>query len=243
MLDKRIISRNFSQSARDYDKHAVLQKALANELLSLAGKLEPKRILDIGCGTGYLTRRLAETFPKAEVIGIDIAPGMIEVARNKNSRANLNFIAGDGEDIPLENLTFDLVVSNASLQWMDAKRVFAGAHKVLNPGGRFIFTTFGPQTLRELKVSGFRVNKFLSVVELKGIAGNLFSTIRLKSKIVRQRFEGVKELIYHLKEIGAQSADKRKSEYSLSAFKEYKEKFSSNGCIYATYELIYGIII
>lgn len=232
MLDKRIISRNFSQSARDYDKHAVLQKEMADRLLSLLPEIDPRKILDIGCGTGYLTKKLADRFPKAEIIGIDIAPGMIEVAE-KQKRGNLSFRVGDGEETEGNN-EYDLVISNASLQWMDVKKVFFCVAEILEQKGVFAFTTFGPKTLRELKECGFRVNDFPAVEELEKQLKPNFNNIFLASQIVRQTFKSIRDLIYHLKELGAQTTD-RDNRVNFPVFKR-------KGEVIATFEKIFAIM-
>lgn len=236
MLDKEEIKKNFSRSAPDYDKHAWLQKSMADKLFFLVKELQPKRVLDVGCGTGYLTHRLAEHFFPAEVIGIDIAPGMIEVAKRRKHRGNLVFREEDGEKISFEQCFFDLIVSNASLQWMDAAKVFESVRKMLKTNGCFVFTTFGPQTLFELKTSGFRVNEFLSVNELLQLSKN-FKVISIKSEIVKPQFASVKKLIYHLKELGAQSVDSH-SRVDLQAFKNYKKNYSCKDQVFASFEII-----
>jgi len=207
MLDKELIRKNFSRSAASYEKHAVLQKEMAERLFSMVRHLTPSRILDIGCGTGCLTRKLAERFPGAEVIGIDIAPGMIEVAVKNVPPVNLRYEIGDGEGLNFGQNSFDLVVSNASMQWMDAGLVLEGVAKVLAAGGHFAFTTFGPRTLGELKEAGFRVNAFLSEIELMAMAQAHFQVFQLDSRMTRQNFMSIKDLIYHLREIGSQSVD------------------------------------
>lgn len=244
MLDKELIKRNFSQSAPDYEKHAVLQKEMADELLSMIGGSIPKKILDIGCGTGYLTRKLAEKFPEAEVMGIDIAPGMIEVAREKNSRGNLVFEIGDGEELDFSDNQFDLVISNASLQWMEAQRVLEAVLRVLKPNGRFIFNTFGPATLRELRDSGFRTNYFTPADELKKIGRKGFECVCLESEIRTVHFSSVKELIFHLKETGAQTKMPGSSgDRSGGSFKEYREKYGRGDRIPASFEIILGHLV
>jgi len=240
MLDKQQISENFSRSARDYDRHALLQKVMADDLLAKLRGLNPKAVLDIGCGTGYLTRKLAEMFPRAEVLGIDIASGMIEVA-NRQKRSNLLFSVGDGEGVKGRG-KYDLVVSNASLQWMNAEKVFRGVHKILKPGGQFAFTTFGPRTLRELKESGFRVNHFLSAEELKQIIGTKFAAMSVQSSIAGQKFKSVKELICHFKEIGA-NATHPGNKVDMEAFRKYREKFGGKEFVPVSYEVICGLIL
>jgi malonyl-CoA O-methyltransferase len=232
MLDKEQIRKNFSRSAREYEKHAVLQKSMADDLLSLLPDVDPKRIMDIGCGTGYLAGKLAERFPSAEIIGIDIAPGMIEVAE-KRKRDNLFFRIDDGEEVKGKS-EYGLVVSNASLQWMEAPKVFAGVAGSLKPGGIFAFTTFGPGTLRELKGCGFRVNDFPAMEELEKQLKQNFGNISLAARIVRQTFKSVRDLVYHLKELGAQATD-QSNKVKFPSFKRQGE-------VIATFEQIFAIM-
>lgn len=240
MLAKRLISANFSRSAAEYDQHAVMQRDLADDLLSLLTtyNLELKTILDIGCGTGYLTKKLAERFPAARVEGIDIAPGMIEEAR-KQKRNNLFFRVGDGEEVRGMG-EYDLVVANASLQWMSLEKTVARVTELLKPGGLFLFTTFGPKTLMELKECGFRVNEFPDTIMIEQLLKPHFRNVFLASLMSREKFPGVKELIYYLKELGAAAAD-GEGQFQLSSFRKYKESYGDEGGISASFELIYGV--
>lgn len=239
MPDKELISRNFSASAADYDQHAVMQREMADKLLSLLPPypIPHTKILDLGCGTGYLTKMLSERFPAARVEGIDIAPGMIAVA-GKQKRNNLFFEVGDGEEVAGSN--YDLVVSNASLQWMSVEKTFAHVAGLLKPGSYFLFTTFGPKTLIELKNCGFRVNDFPDTVAIEQLLKPDFHNVFLASQVIHEEFPGVKELIYSLKELGAQTSDEGET-FSPSAFRQYKEKYGDGEGITASFELIYGV--
>ncbi len=212
MLNKQRIGINFSRGAADYDQHARLQKEMADQLLERIKGLSPLRVLDIGCGTGYMTRQMAAMFPRAEVIGIDIAPGMIEEAK-KRARERPRFISGDGERLAFPDHCFDLIVSNATFQWMAAERALAEAGRTLKRGGRVELNTFGPETLKELKAAGFTTNELNSVEELRDIAARFFKEVRLTRRIVEQRFSSVKELILHLKKIGAQTRSEKSKGY------------------------------
>jgi len=242
MFNKEEIITNFSRSAGSYDQHAILQKEMGEHLLRSIVSISPIRVLDIGCGTGYLTAKLAKRYPRAEVIGIDIAPGMIETAKAKNKADNLRFAIGDGEGLPFEDRSFDLIISNAALQWMDAGKAFAEAGRLLSANSQYFFSTFGPLTLRELKASGFRVNKFQAADCLKELLKERFQHGEVVSRVVEQKFRSVKELVFHLKELGAQSVGRvsRGNENPLKAIRQYKERFSERGLISVTYEVIVG---
>jgi malonyl-CoA O-methyltransferase len=180
---------------------------------------------------------LAKEFPLAEVIGIDLAPGMIEVAKRKCKLNNLSFMVGDGECLSSFGSTFDLIVTNASLQWMEARKFFNEVRKVLEVDGTLALSTFGPQTLQELKRVGFSINTFPSFLELLTLLGE-FEPLFLQTKLIKRNFKSVKEIIYHLKELGAsyQKKVERGNHFDpFSALKEYREKFGTE----VTFEVIF----
>lgn len=236
MLDKTAISDNFSRSAPQYDRHAVLQQAMAAGLLAKLPDIKPQNILDLGCGTGTLTRELAAKFPAARVVGLDLAPGMIEIA-NGRAGGNVAFRVGDGEVLEGEK-EWDLVVANAALQWMDAAAVFARVARALKPHGLFAFTTFGPQTLLELRTGGFAVNRFLSAEELNLLAAPLFARAEIAAETRLSGFSSLKELLHYLKELGANTPEYR-PRAELSAFRRFRER---HPLVTATFEVITGLL-
>jgi malonyl-ACP O-methyltransferase BioC/pimeloyl-ACP methyl ester esterase len=162
MNNKRIserVKRSFSRAAPNYDNTADLQKDVADELLQkipgfIAGRPHLTSILDIGCGTGFMTFGLNNIFPSANIVGCDIAHPMIEIAKQKRARNEIKFISADAGDLPFVEDTFDMVASNLTYQWLpDLNRAFSEVFRVLQPGGVFVFSILGPGTLRELKSS------------------------------------------------------------------------------------------
>jgi ubiquinone/menaquinone biosynthesis C-methylase UbiE len=108
--------------------------------LALASAPSPQRILDVGCGTGYLLRRLADRCPAAtELAGVDAAAGMVEVARKATADGRLSFTVGTAEQLPYPAGAFDLVVSTTSFDhWADQQTGLAQCARVLAPGGRLL---------------------------------------------------------------------------------------------------------
>lgn len=152
----------FDGAAPRYDERAVLQHQVATDLderLDLV-RLAPRRILDIGTGTGRLTEALGRRYPDARIVAADLAPGMVAAARARVGRRRrwpwraprFAFAVADIEGLPFADAGFDLVTSNVTLQWCpDPTVAFEEVRRVLRPGGLFMFSTFGPDTLWELR--------------------------------------------------------------------------------------------
>jgi malonyl-CoA O-methyltransferase len=237
--DKEKIRDSFSKSAPNYDRHAGMQKdMLENLFFRLSRKCQ--RILDIGSGTGTLVKKIAAKYPHSEVVGLDLAPGMVEVARTKVSEKNVEFLVGDGESLPFNNQEFDLVVSSASLQWMDPRKVFAEVERVLKPGGNFQFTTFGPATLCELKEAGLSVNEFPDENHLKKLLGSYFDRGEVAGELVSKYYNDIFELIGYLREIGAQVPGEVRNRGLLSREKLVSLLSDKRPGIEVSYEIYYG---
>ncbi len=135
----------FDTRAPGYDRGWLgrLHHQIADRTADLALTLTPapRRILDVGCGTGYLLRQLAARCPQAELAGIDPAPAMIEAARAAAADDRLQLVAGTAEDLPWPAGTFDLVVSTTSFDhWADQQAGLAQCARVLAPGGWLLLT-------------------------------------------------------------------------------------------------------
>lgn len=153
-LDRRRVRRAFGRAASSYARAAVLQAQVeqrALERLDLV-RLTPQRILDLGCGPGAGARALARRYRGAQVIGADLAAPMLHQARRRLAWRGPRYVVADAEALPFGAGSFDLVYSNLMLQWLDGVDVaFAQAARVLRRGGLLTFTTFGPDTLIELR--------------------------------------------------------------------------------------------
>ncbi len=131
----------FGERAQRYDEGWLgqLHHQIADRTADLALTCvpAPSRILDVGCGSGYLLGRLAARTPQAEALaGIDAAPAMIEVARGAATDDRLEFVVGTAEQLPWPAASFDLVVSTTSFDhWADQRAGLAQCARVLAPGG------------------------------------------------------------------------------------------------------------
>ena len=212
-VDKKAIAQSFSRAAPRYDSVAHVQRQVGETMLVVLGSevKTVKTALDIGCGTGALTVRLA---PFADhITALDIAPGMLAVARDNDEQGVIDeFICGDAEQLPFNPGQFDLVFSSFALQWCDdLGQVLKDVHRLLQPGGRFVFSIPVENTLRELKLSWQKaesryhhVNEFPSASQIKTlVAESPFQLQQVQERLDVVYYETVRELTRELKTLGA----------------------------------------
>ena len=146
----------FERAASAYDEYAVLQRQIADEMLERLQTvtIKPAHVIDVGCGTGYCTRRLHKTWPAAQVTGFDLAAGMVlQASSQKGWFSRQSYCQADAVSLPLKEASTDVVFSNLMLQWCNPLAVFAEFRRVLNDDGLLMFSSFGPDTLKELRQS------------------------------------------------------------------------------------------
>jgi malonyl-CoA O-methyltransferase len=259
MLDKRRVRESFTRAADTYDGAAVLQREIADRLLERLEvvRLIPRRILDVGCGTGYDVRQLSRRYPRARVTGLDIAAPMARRARRRAGAWNrltgrCTFACGDAERLPLATASVDLVLSNLSLQWCDPPTVFGEARRVLRAGGLYMFTTFGPDTLRELRAAWQAVDQsphvhgFLDMHDLGDmLIGAGFADPVMDVEHVTMTYADVMGVLRDLKGLGAHNMAAARArgltgKTRFARFRAAYEALARDGRIPATYEVVYG---
>ncbi|HET8765640.1 MAG TPA: methyltransferase domain-containing protein, partial [Rhodanobacter sp.] len=173
-LDRTRLRHQFGRAAKTYEDHDALQRATEDLLLDRLDYYEqtPEQVLDIGAGTGRGTALLKERYPKAEVIALDLAVPMLREAKKHSGWLKpLRRVCGEATALPFPDHSMDIVHSNLCFQWVDQlDAVFAEACRVLKPGGMLAFTSFGPDTLKELRAAwasadaeGSHVGRFLDM--------------------------------------------------------------------------------
>ena len=149
--------RAFSRAAPGYEAAARLESQVRADLLDRLQffPLKPARILDLGAATCESTRQLHQRFPRAQVLAIDITEAMLRAAPEARwpwQRSGFARVCADAAALPLRAQSADLIFSNLMLQWCDRpQEVFGEFVRVLSPGGLLLFSTFGPDTLAELR--------------------------------------------------------------------------------------------
>jgi malonyl-CoA O-methyltransferase len=179
-IDKRLVRSSFEKAAAGYDAAAVLQHEVCRRMLARLDyiKHQPAAILDAGCGTGNVIARAAAAIPQATLVALDIALAMVQRASARvpwwqrlTGHAVLP-VCGDIERLPLRTGGIGMVWSNLALQWVnEPQHAFAEMRRVLAPGGLLMFSTFGPDTLKELRqayeVDRYNhVNRFIDMHDL-----------------------------------------------------------------------------
>jgi malonyl-CoA O-methyltransferase len=251
-LEAGTIRRHFTRAASSYDDAAVLQRATADELIGRLSvvRLEPGVVVDLGCGTGYGLGLLAERYPQALRIGIDHAVTMARAAARDGHGAPL---AGDAHRLPLTDACVDLVVSNLAMQWCDLNDAFAQAWRVLRPGGLFVFTTFGPDTLKELRAAWAGVDDRPHVHEFVDMhnLGDLlmlsgFTEPIMDAQWLTMTYDSVHGLLADLKSLGAENAmrGRRRSLTGRRRFQAFRDRYEAfrdgEGRLPSTWEIVYG---
>ena len=255
-IDKRQLRASFGRAAEAYDRVAVLQREVGGRLLDRLQliRLVPAQVLDLGCGTGYIAQALLKQYRGTRIVALDIAEGMLQQARRRSGWwRRPRFICGDIERLPLADACADLVVSNLTLQWCNnLDGTFAEFLRVLRPGGALLFTTFGPDTLRELRTSwaaadgNSHVNRFLDMHDVgdsvlrAGLADPVLDVERFTLT-----YPDLGGLLRDLKALGAHNVTSGRAR-GLTGRRRWRivheayESFRSDGALPATYEVIYG---
>ena len=162
--DKSKIADAFSKAAADYDQLAQAQKRIAQKVLDLcptstSAENRIRNALDIGCGTGYWTRRLRDHSQAQQVTGLDLAEGMLRFADEQPGNQRIQWLCADAEQLPLPAETLDLVFSSLAIQWCnDYHALFSNIARTLKPGGEAHIATLLPGTLCELEQSWAKVD-------------------------------------------------------------------------------------
>lgn len=249
---------SFSRAAQTYDAAAVLQKIVRDEMFDRLDlvKIKPQAILDAGCGTGHGSFLLQKNFSTARVFSLDIAMGMLQKTQSQQPLLNRllrkqYLLCADIESLPIANQQIDLAWSNLALQWcnnLDA--ALTEVARVLQPNGLFMFSTFGPDTLKELRMASqnnhTHVSRFIDMHDIgDALTRAGFSAPVLDVERYTLTYDDVKSVMKDLKSIGANNATQGRARGLqgrgfLENLSQHYEQFRTNGKLPATFEVIYG---
>lgn len=259
---KQQVAAAFSRAASTYDSVADFQRAVGTRLLSLlpaaagnasATQLQVQQWLDIGCGTGHFCEHLQQRWPRAQGLGLDLAKGMLHVARTRCP--SLSYICADAEHLPLQDNSQDVIFSNLALQWCDDfSQVLSEAKRVLKPAGVLLFSSVADGSLAELRDSWRAVDKAAHVntfrplslyQDLTAACGLQVLDVHCHTHIYH--YAKVRELTHELKHLGADHLQAGRGQglvgrqglqRLLDAYEDYRQ---SQG-LPATWQVVYGVL-
>ncbi|MCP4996480.1 MAG: malonyl-ACP O-methyltransferase BioC [Gammaproteobacteria bacterium] len=256
LIDKRQARRSFTRSASRYDEVAVLQREVGQRMVDRLDvvRLQPKRVLDLGSGTGIATQALMKRYPKAQTIALDFALPMLQQTRKRGGLFKKpKCLCADLEYLPIADRSVDLIYSNAALQWSnDPEACFREFLRVLTPGGLLMFSTFGPDTLKELRLAWSQVDGYPHVSPFPDMhdLGDALVRARFADPVMdvdrmTLTYQRVRDLMRELKILGAHNATQGRrrgltGKGQIAAMEQTYENFRENGLLPASYEVVYG---
>jgi len=269
-LDFAEVRRAFDRAAAHYDAHAVLQREVGDRLFERLDfmSIEPGRVLDIGTGTGYGFGRLRTRYAEASCCALDIAPAMLRAARARlpqtgwgqrmlrrlaGGAAETDFVCADMERLPVAANGIDHLWSSLALQWaQDLEATLKGFHRALAPGGLLVFSTFGPDTLKELRTAfatvddAPHVNRFVDLHDIGDMLVHAgFAHPVMEMEMLTLTYADLRAMMRDLKGLGAHNAalDRRRGLTGKAAWQRLEAAYEQHRVedrLPARFEVIYG---
>ncbi|QBM16267.1 malonyl-[acyl-carrier protein] O-methyltransferase [Marinobacter sp. JH2] len=246
---KASIASGFGGASHTYDSASRLQKTMGDTMLSrIPEAFGPESILDLGCGTGWFTRKLTARYPEAWVTGADLSPGMLARAEAATGFGGVNWLNADAEQLPLADGSVDLVFSNLMVQWSQQPEVvLAECQRVLRPGGLLVMSTLVDGTLRELKQAWAKadpgqphVNRFVPAEQWQRLTRMTLTGSALELSPIRLRYDSPMALNRELKQLGAvfKGEERRRTVTAPGRFRAMCRAYPGawSGGVFATYE-------
>ena len=248
-MKKDQIRKNFSKNARSYDKYSSIQKHCAEQLSFMFPDTQVDTVLDVGCGTGHLTKLLKQKYKDSSIKAVDISLEMIGVAKDKIG-SGVNFVVADAEELE-DNAQYDVIASNATFQWFyDSEKSIKALSKLMTHGAKLVFSVFGPLTYNELAWAlGKSLNKnialaskdFLGKTEIEKILKKHFPKYSVREEVIKEKSKSLRDLLAKIKYSGTRGVG------NLTAGLMGKEKLkkaeelylAKYGDIVATHQVFY----
>jgi malonyl-CoA O-methyltransferase len=250
--------RAFDRAAATYDDADALHREVGRRLIEHLDpiRVDPARVLDLGCGTGSSLDALARRFPRAELLAIDFSPAMLHRARQRGTWFQRTFgprraasICADVHALPLAASSAGLAYSNLALQWCDPGRVFAEASRVLTKEGLLLFSTLGPDTLRELRAAfeatgAALAMEFVDMHDLgDALVGAGFTQPVMEMEHITLEYSTLDALSKDLHSVGALGSVQPGSLGARARWRRAAVSYEArrrDGALPATYEIVYG---
>jgi malonyl-CoA O-methyltransferase len=256
---KQAVASDFGGASASYEGAARLQRKMGDAMLETIAQAVPQdaTVIDLGCGTGWYTRQLAQRFG-AHTVGVDLAPGMLAFAKAQSkalSKAPSNalrpetiqWLEADAERLPLAGQSVDLIYSNLMIQWChNPQGVLRECQRVLRPGGQLWVSTLLLGTLQELQQAWTladphqqHVNGFISAADFAAITVEILPAAQWRSQMITLDYPTPMALMNELRQLGAGYKDiqRRKTATAPGRLKQMCQNYPQqpDGSIVASY--------
>ena len=256
-LDRHLIRKSFSKAAKTYAEHAVVDAEIQQRLIERLEvvKKTPEVVLDLGCGLATSLSSIKQLWPECQVVGMDVALPMLKQGKvDELVESGGHRLCGDAHAIPLASESVDVIFSNFLLPWiLNLDLGFSEMRRILKPDGMIVLSTFGLDTLHELKQSAWEVDGQAHVndfMEIREIGDRMLAVGFLNPVLDIDRltltYSNVSGLLKDLKLTGNGNMRKdRQQTLTAKGFipklEERYETYRENGMLPATYEIVYAM--
>ena len=254
---KTEICKAFNVHAVDYEEAAIVQHEIGNRLFERLHylKIQPRYILDLGCGPGIFSQRLKKQYPQAQIVGLDVAFLMLKMAKSKQSwRQKWPLVNGDMMALPFASGLFDLVFANQVIHWSQPlSAVVSELNRVTRAGGCLMFSTLGPDTFQELRQAFSSVDHYAHVndfADMHDVGDCLLSEHFLDPvvdmDILTAHYATLPALLHALKAQGVRNvhAARNRGLTGKHSWRKFEQSMlalrTTQGKLPLTYEVVYG---
>ena len=251
------ISKAFNQHAIEYEQAAKVQKEIGMRLFERLQYLniKPQRVLDLGCGPGFFSLELTKMYPKARVVGLDLAQSMLlQTQKKQNWHRKWSLVTADMCKMPFATGVFDLVFANQAIHWGSSlTQVFRELNRVMSVNGCFMFSTLGPDTFKELKKAWFGVNHYAHVnkfIDMHDVGDCLMSEHFvdpvIDMELLVAHYITLPKLLQSLKAQGVVNINPQRNQglTGKMAWRQFEQNYvmmqTEQGKYPLTYEIVYG---
>ncbi len=262
-VDQQQVGRRFARIAANYDTADFFAREVDRRMQERLDfvNLKPGRVLDLGCSRGGSFPGLSARYPEADLIGLDLAPAMLTAQRVQRagwqrwlglgkSTGPLR-LAADAAKIPLKSRSTAIIWSNLLLHWLnDPLPALAEAHRVLDVGGLLMFSTLGPDSLKELRAAfadGYaHTQRFIDMHDLGDmLVGVGFADPVMDMEVITLTYDDLDTMFTEMRAAGSSCAMKARrhgltGRGSLEAMRRTYEGMRREGKLSASFEIIYG---
>lgn len=261
-VDRRVVGRAFARAAATYSQADFFVREIDNRMQERLDyvTLTPQRIVDLGCSRGGSFAGLAARYPQAELLGLDLSPSMLLTDQVRPARwqrwlgvgrAGPLRMAADAGKMPLKSQSTAMIWSNLMVHWLnDPLPMFSEAHRVLETGGLLMFSTLGPDTLKELRTAfsdGYaHTQRFIDMHDLGDmLVACGFADPVMDMEVITLTYDDLDVMFSELRAAGGQCAMQARchgmtgKQTWLKARAAY-EAMRKDGKLPATFEVIYG---